>query len=115
MNAKQPTDIFIERLQKARDIRGMNQAQLATESGLDPSVISHFEGGTRKPSFDNLKRLASALRVTTDFLLGRSDNPDTSAAAGQLNRDLEKLTAEDLKLTENFVEMLLKRGQAKQE
>jgi hypothetical protein len=67
------------------------------------------------PSFDNLKRLASALRVTTDFLLGRSDNPDTSAAAGQLNRDLEKLTAEDLKLTENFVEMLVKRGQPKQD
>ena len=35
------------------------------------SAISHFETGTRKPSFDNLRRLADALDVTTDYLLGR--------------------------------------------
>ena len=34
---------------------------------------------------------------------------DASGAAGRLHRDQHKLSAEDLKLTEQFVEMLLKR------
>jgi transcriptional regulator with XRE-family HTH domain len=65
--------------------------------------VSHFESGSRKPSFDNLKRLAGALNVTTDYLLGRSDTPDTSGTSGRLHRDQHKLSAEDLTLTEEFV------------
>jgi hypothetical protein len=57
--------------------------------------------------------LASALDVTTDYLLGRSDTPDASATAGRLHRDMHKLSADDLKLTEQFVEMLLRRDQDK--
>jgi transcriptional regulator with XRE-family HTH domain len=114
MTTSQPTDIFQERLTAARGLRGLSQTQLATKSGLDPSSLSHFESGTRKPSFENLKRLAGALDVTTDYLLGRSDTPDTSAAPGKLHRDLHKLTDDDLKLTEEFVGMLIKRGQSKE-
>lgn len=101
-------------MKAARELRGVTKVQLAADAGLDASVLSHFETGTRKPSFENLKRLASALRVTTDYLLGRSDSPETSAAPGKLARDLQKLTNEDLKLTEEFVDMLIKRGKAKE-
>ena len=106
-------DIFQHRLQAARDLRKLTQGQLANAAGLPPSSVSHFESGARKPSFDNLKRLAGALAVTTDYLLGRADDPDASGAAGRLHRDQHKLSAEDLKLTEAFVDMLLKRSQKK--
>jgi transcriptional regulator with XRE-family HTH domain len=102
-------------MKAALDLRGLSKAKVAAESGLDPAVLSHFEAGTRKPSFENLKKLADALKVTTDYLLGRSDTPDASTVAGQLHRNLDKLTGEDLKLTEEFVGMLLKRGQEKKE
>lgn len=115
MNPKEATDIFQERLRSARDLRGLSQTQLATDAGLPPSSVSHFESGSRKPSFDNLKRLASALNVTTDYLLGRSDVPDASGAVGRLHRDQHKLSSEDLKLTEQFVEMLLKRDAQKKD
>ena len=115
MNPKQAADIFQERLKHARDLRSLSQAQLATDAGLPPSSVSHFEAGARKPSFDNLKRLAGALNVTTDYLLGRSDLPDASGPAGRLHRDQHKLSSEDLKLTEQFVEMLLKRGAQKKD
>jgi transcriptional regulator with XRE-family HTH domain len=113
MQASEPFDIFQQRLIAARTLRGLNQTQLAAKSGLDASSLSHFESGTRKPSFENLKRLAGALDVTTDYLLGRSDTPDASATAGRLHRDMHNLSAEDLKLTEEFVDLLLKRGKAK--
>src|SRR5690242_13914706 len=97
MTKDQPTDIFKDRLRRARDLRGLSQAQLAAKSGLPPATVSHFESGPRKPSFDNLKALASALDVTTDYLLGRSETPEASAeTVGRLHRDLNKLTSEDL-------------------
>lgn len=110
MSEDQATDKFKERLKSARQLREMNQTDLAAKSGLPPSSVSHFESGTRKPSFENLKRLATALNVTTDYLLGRAEEPDGSAAVGTLHRDLNKLSDADIKLTEAFVELLLKRG-----
>ncbi len=93
-------------------MRGYNQTELATRAKLPASSVSHFEAGPRKPSFENLKRLAGALNVTTDFLLGRVDSPEASAPVGRLHRDINKLNADDLKLTEEFVEMLVRRGQS---
>jgi transcriptional regulator with XRE-family HTH domain len=114
MSQNQATDIFKKRLREAREMRGFTQAELAAKSGLPAASVSHFESGPRKPSFDNLKNLAEALKVTTDYLLGRSDTPDASAPVGRIHRDLHKLTSKDLELTEQFVELLLKqRGTAK--
>lgn len=112
MPDEQLTDIFNKRLREARDLRGLSQAQLAAKSGLPAASVSHFESGPRKPSFDNLKALASALDVTTDYLLGRSDTPEASAeTVGRLHRDLHKLTTQDLELAKDFVDLLLrKRG-----
>ncbi|MER9495295.1 helix-turn-helix domain-containing protein [Mesorhizobium sp. M0320] len=114
MPEAQATDIFKERLKDARKLRGLNQAELAAKAGLPAASVSHFESGPRKPSFDNLKALASALNVTTDYLLGRSDTPEASAeTVGRLHRDLSKLTEEDLKLATEFVGLLAKQRGAK--
>ena len=110
MPEAQATDIFKERLKAARGLREMNQTDLALKAGLPPSSVSHFESGARKPSFENLKRLATALNVTTDYLLGRAATIDGSAAVGTLHRHINKLTDADIKLTEAFVDLLLKRN-----
>ena len=73
--------------------------------------MSHFETGTRKPSFDNLKRLADALRVTTDYLLGRSDLMETSVAtADRLHRQYSGLSTEYQEMADDFVQMLVKKS-----
>jgi len=111
MSPNEPIDIFKERLKAARALRGLNQAELAAKAGLPPASVSHFESGPRKPSFENLKALATALDVTTDYLLGRADTPEVSAeTVGRLHRDLGKLTEQDLKLATEFVDLLVKRG-----
>lgn len=109
MPEDQDPEIFSKRLKQARELRGLSQAQLAAKAGLPPASISHFESGPRKPSFDNLKSIASALDVTTDYLLGRSNTPEASATVGQLHRDLNKLTSNDLELTKGFVELLINK------
>lgn len=61
---------FGERLRQAREARDLNQTELADRAKLQPSAIGHFEKGRRRPSFANIRSLARALNVTSDYLLG---------------------------------------------
>jgi len=101
-----PSDIFKIRLRAARDLRQINQTELALKAKLPPSSIAHFESGSRKPSFDNLKRLANALDVSSDYLLGRSDDPAVAQSSDTLYRDVAQLSAEDREMAEKFIRML---------
>jgi transcriptional regulator with XRE-family HTH domain len=112
-NERSPTQLFQERLKAARELRKWSQSDLASHAGMPPSSIAHFESGSRKPSFDTLRRLANSLEVTTDFLLGRVDDPGMAEAGDPLFRDVGKLTASDRELAKDFLKMLADRNQAK--
>lgn len=101
-----PNYVFPERLRAAREKRGLNQGDLAKRAGLQGSAISHFETGARKPSFDNLRRLADALDVTTDYLLGRVTDTKALAGADRLHRHLDRLTTDDREIAEGFLKLL---------
>jgi len=89
----------------------MSQGDLAETSGLQPSAISHFETGNRSPSFDNLKRLADALTVTTDYLLGRAADPGASGpVAGSLFRHAENLSTDDFRTLESMAKVLAEKN-----
>jgi transcriptional regulator with XRE-family HTH domain len=63
----------ISRIKQRRRELKMTQTELAKEANLTPAAISQFESGTRKPSFNTLSSLSDALKVTTDYLLGKKD------------------------------------------
>lgn len=105
---------FSERLRKARELRDLTQAELAKKARLPVGAISHFEVGSRKPSFENLRRLADALGVTTDFLLGRVDEPRAVGSdLDTLYRHWSKLSSEDQEVASSLLESLAKRRNAK--
>lgn len=62
--------VFATRLREVRESRGWNQAELAQRAEMQPSAIAHFEASRRKPSFDNVRRLAKTLEVSADYLMG---------------------------------------------
>lgn len=115
MSESTPSEAFPGRLRTARERRGLNQGDLANRAGLQASAISHFETGTRKPSFDNLRRLADALDVTTDYLLGRVSDAQALAGADRLHRHLDRLTANDLDVAEGILKVLADRTKANKE
>ena len=108
--SSRPSEIFPERLRIARDKRGLNQNDLAKRAGPQASAISHFETGTRKPSFDNLRRLADALDVTTDYLLGRVKELDGLAGADRLHRHYDRLSSEDRDVADSVLETLARKA-----
>lgn len=104
--------IFSERLQTTRQLKGLSQTDLAKRAGLQPSAISHFENGRRSPSFDNLKRLADALFVTVDYLLGRAEEPKSHGlVAEQLFRNFQQMSQEDQEALAKMAEMLAKKNE----
>jgi transcriptional regulator with XRE-family HTH domain len=54
-------------------VRGLTQAELGARARLAAAAVSHFETGQRGPSLESLLRLADALDVSVDVLLGRVD------------------------------------------
>ena len=115
MSTQKPSELFPARLRAARELRKINQSDLAEKIGLPATSISHFEAGSRKPSFDNLRRIAENLNVTADFLLGRVDEPTAHAGASTLHRHAQNLSAEDMLLAENFLKMLGDRNKQRKE
>ena len=104
-------DVFPKRLKEARENLRWTQSQLGTESGLPTSSIAQFETNARKPSFATLRSLATALQVTTDYLLGRVDEPNIVLNSGNaLFRHLDNISGDDRKLLEDFAEMLANRN-----
>src|SRR5689334_2217591 len=59
-------------LQALREMRGLTQAELGKRAGIAAASISHFETGQRAPSLESLVKLADALDVSVDVLLGRA-------------------------------------------
>ena len=106
-------NVFGERLLEARTIRDLSQEELAEKADLQSSAVSHFETGKRKPSFHNLRRLADALKVTSDYLLGLTDDPDVVLDGDQLYRDYQSLTEKDRELARDFMKSLAKRSKEK--
>ena len=106
-------DLFSQRLRAARLERDLSQGDLAAKSGLPAASISHFESGTRKPSFANLRRLAHVLNASTDYLLGRVDDLGMGIASDPLYRNVEKLTDGDRELAKEFIELLAARSRKK--
>lgn len=110
------SESFGERLRRIREEKRLSQAELGERTGFQPSAISHFESGRRSPSFDNLKKLADALAVTIDFLLGRESVPTTAGpVAEKLFRNFEQMTAEDQDDLAKFAAMLAEKNRRRQE
>ena len=58
-------------IQETRYRQVMSQAEVAEESGLHVSTISHYETGRRTPSLYNILQIAKALNTSVDFLIWR--------------------------------------------
>jgi len=63
------------RLKELRKQQEMTQVQLADLLGVSARTIYMWEAGERKPDIETLVKLARQFSVTTDYLLGLTDDP----------------------------------------
>ena len=67
---------FAERIKEMRCKHSMTQQALGDIIGLKRDSISVYEAGKHYPEVRNLIILADYFGVSTDYLLGRTDNPE---------------------------------------
>lgn len=65
-----------QRIKERRDAADLSQKNLADLIDVSPSAVNQYEKGEKVPSTETLLKLAKALGVTTDYLLGASKEKD---------------------------------------
>lgn len=70
---KMMSDLFGKRLQEIRKEKALSQDALAKELGVHGAVIGRYERGEVRPSIEMASKIAEALGVSLDYLVGNSD------------------------------------------
>lgn len=79
-----------------RNSRGFTQEMLAEKIGCETNTLSRWECGTTTMKIDSLQKIACALDVSTDYLLGisRKENvfPDSLYGLDDAQREIVETT-----------------------
>lgn len=67
--------ILNQRLRSLRLENNVTQQSVANALGVTVGNVQKFEYGTARPKLENVIKLADFFNVSTDYLLGRTDNP----------------------------------------
>jgi len=67
-------DKLTQRIRNKMDQLGLNQAQLAKKAGITAAAITQILKKERTPSTTVVIKLAKALDVSVDFLVGQANN-----------------------------------------
>ena len=85
----------------------MTQAQISSISSVGAASISHFETGQRTPTIGTLVKLADALDVTVDALLGRAPI-ESSANVDPVFQQASRSNAQTLETVRRITAAILK-------
>ncbi|MFS9077125.1 helix-turn-helix domain-containing protein [Streptococcus mitis] len=65
---------FSERLKELRKKANFTQVEVAEKLGISQPAYASWERGVKKPTQENLVKIAQILSVSVDYLVGNSDN-----------------------------------------
>ena len=64
---------FSERLKDLRKQVGLTQVDVARKLGISQQAYASWERGAKKPTQENLVKIAQVLNVSIDYLVGNSE------------------------------------------
>lgn len=113
----------INRLKKLRQGFKLTQEQVGKELGFSRQRYNFYETGNREPDNETLVKLADFFSVSTDYLLGNSDDPTPPnqkkeglpQSTGEAIRHIvetrlgREANEDELKLVEAVTESLIKQ------
>ncbi len=73
-STKRNNDIFKKRLDELLFTRGIQNQELAWSIYVSPSTVSGWRTGYRMPDVGQIILISSVLRVSSDYLLGITDD-----------------------------------------
>src|SRR5262245_39857401 len=79
--------LLADRLKSVREQRGFTQTELAGLTQLSSKMIWRYENEGGEPTANALAKLAKALWVSADYLIGLVDEPTGTHAGYELSRE----------------------------
>jgi len=68
--------VFGNRMKEIRQRHNITLDKLADEINSTKATLSRYENDKRTPDIDFIYKIAEYFKVTTDYLLGRADDPN---------------------------------------
>ena len=69
-------ELFSRRLKYCRNKKGLTQAEFSKVMGIPRSTVSGYETEDKEPDMATIVRFAEFFGVSTDWLLGKSEDPN---------------------------------------
>lgn len=92
---------FGNMLSELRQSRGLNQRALAADLKISQALLSHYENGTREPKLAFVCKVCEYFSVSSDFLLGLTEDANSGGRRPIYISELEKIQNEqDEKLSD---------------
>ncbi|WP_227626069.1 helix-turn-helix domain-containing protein [Geofilum rubicundum] len=86
---------FGEKMTLIRKQKKLSQAELGKRSGINGDIVGKYERNEMKPSIETAKKLADALEVSLDYLVGDGDLKILDKKTLKRLEDIENLPDED--------------------
>lgn len=80
--------MFGDRLKALRENQGLTQNDLAIRLNTSRNTITAYENNTNEPNLTILVELADIFNVSTDYLLGRTDEKQNLNLLDSKNKEL---------------------------
>lgn len=103
---------FGSNMMLVRKQKKLSQAALGKIIGTSGDVIGRYERGDIKPSVEVVAKIADALEVSVDYLIGKTSMALDKEALKRLE-DISKLKEENKSFIYNLIDMALRDMKAK--
>ena len=97
-----------KRLKHLRQGKKLLQKELAEKLKLTQQTISLYESNSRQPDYVTLEKIANFFEVTTDYLLGRTNQKYFSQDETIAFHAKGDLNEEDQKMVRDLIDRLVK-------
>lgn len=67
--------VFSERIVQLKNDKKLLQKDIARDLGLSLRAYQHYEYGEQEPSLSNIVKICKYFNVSSDYILGLSDDP----------------------------------------
>lgn len=89
-NSEKKQSDFGQRLKELRQKKGLTQAELAEASGMSRRMIVHYESYVKMPPTNKIKKIAEAMGVSSDDLIGIQKSSSKNKKEPELSYKLMK-------------------------
>ncbi|MFN0082706.1 MAG: helix-turn-helix domain-containing protein [Ferruginibacter sp.] len=104
---------FGKKIATLRKEKGFSQDELAKKVGIISITIGRYERDEINPSVDTAAKIAEALNVSLDYLVGNADTVLEKSMVKKIT-DIQKLSTDDKNVVIKLIDAFLRDTNAKQ-